>query len=304
MGENSAVRVNFQPSVPKPESSLPLPRSCPMRLYRSQTTGRREKWYAICLLALVFSLFPAASADNPPRQACSGTSLPKGCTECRSAGDPTSTSIEGGGDALQNPRGLPVYPLYYNVSTGPGVSPCGEGPPVGGPHASDTKAVPGGSLRLLYPPEGEQQLMGRGSLIDGRYLLVELLHPRPWELRRAASPEKGAFGGLDGPTLQRQAQPQLPAPVASTRSCCDEGVGVQTTAPSGTIGLWPSSGARSSTRPRFSSHPLLLPPGLPTAGAAPTGAALAAAVVSVRSKLVVARQRGAGAEGFCIDPFM
>lgn len=305
MGNNSSVWLDPQPFALKAASFLPLPHPYSMWLSRSERTRGRERWYAICLLALVSYLAPAAaSADISPHHACSDTSLPKGSIGCRSAAGPTSTSV-GGGDPGQNQGCLPVYPRDHNISAGAAVSPCDEEPPAGGPQASETDAEPGGSLALLYPPEGEKQLVGWGSLIDGRYLLVDLLHPRPWEPQSAAFPEKADFGGLDDLTMQHQVQPQLPAPVPRSRSCCNVGLGVQKkTAPSGTTGLWPSSTGGSSFRPPISAHPLLLSPGLQTATTAPTGAALAAALVSVRSNFVVPSQRNTGAEGFCIDPFI
>ncbi|CDJ68620.1 hypothetical protein, conserved [Eimeria necatrix] len=151
---------------------------------------------------------------------------------------------------------------------------------------------------------GEESIVGMGSLVEGKYLLLEQLHPTLWAF--SGVPEDS--GSTDG-QLQIHLKPSDAAsahesvPPATRSSCYDDGGIDQSTTWKQTNGSW----SRTSEPPYLSSEPrsrpLLLPPGIGAAKVT-TGAALAAAVVSVRFDVVISRQAGAKSQGFCIDPSM
>ncbi|CDJ37035.1 hypothetical protein, conserved [Eimeria tenella] len=154
---------------------------------------------------------------------------------------------------------------------------------------------------------GEEKIVGRGSLVEGKYLLLEQLHPTSWAFSGVPE-DSGSTGGQ----LQIHLKPSDAASAhesvapATRSSCYDNGGLDQSTTWKQTNGSW----SRTSEPPYLSSEPrsrpLLLPPdkGAAKATTGATGAALAAAVVSVRFDVVVSRQAAVKSQGFCIDPSM
>ena len=162
------------------------------------------------------------------------------------------------------------------------------------------------SVRDHYQEKKEERVIDRGSLIDGKYLLLELLHPPLWALEAADEYKERPSGLLQiypGAAAIDAAAPVAAADADSTAaassSCYEESGSYQSQT------AVPPAADASRLLPGWGLHQRLLLPGSATAAAAtPTGAALAAAVVSVRSDVVLSRQLRSGAEGFCVDPLM
>lgn len=152
--------------------------------------------------------------------------------------------------------------------------------------------------RLSYPLA--EELPSAGTLIAGRYLLVDLIHPHP--LKPFAQPEREPedLRSLKESSLQLQIRRQPSAPILVGRSC------------SGTSGKGQSTGQTCWWQWQWRSfeladppiHQLLLLSGIVTIRTVPVGDALAAAVISVHSELAVSRKSDNLSDGLCIDPYM
>lgn len=157
-------------------------------------------------------------------------------------------------------------------------------------------------FRNRHQEKGEERVVDRGSLIEGKYLLLELLHPPLWALK-AADASKGEPSGLlqiHPGSVECDTAAVTDSAAAGSGSCFEESSGDQWPTRQRT----PQSAETTRWLPGWARQQRLLLQEVAAASAVTTGAALAAAVVSVRSEVVISRQLHAGPEGFCVDPFM
>ncbi|KAL8273296.1 hypothetical protein Esti_002797 [Eimeria stiedai] len=279
-----------------------------LRVASSQYIRDRGVWSAVLFLAVVAaSLFPlAAAAQCASRQICTEPSLGKNCS-----GDRDFTKTDSArslcGDrrdeqdclevdvasvwSLDSAEAASTGLVFFEQEQGGIVMP-----------ASHMKASAVTLVRLFYAPEDEQQPVGKGTLVDGRYLLIDLLHPPGRKRPQAAFPKGIDFTDSDDLALQLQSSPHSPH-TAADRGGCEDGDRDHWTTQSSSTGLWQwlRDSPSTSAIPGFS---LLLTPAGRAALTAGAGAAFAAAVVSVHSELVLAKLRDQPLEGFCIDPFI
>ncbi|KAL8433645.1 hypothetical protein ACSSS7_003743 [Eimeria intestinalis] len=267
----------------------------------------RKVWGAALFLAVVAaSLLPsAATAQCASRKKCTESSAGDNCSGDHGlAKTDGSSSTHGdrrnGQDCLEEDVAFGSVDSAKATATGLVSFEKQEG---GTLPVSHTEASAVSVVRLYYAPEDERQPIGKGTLIDGRYLLIDLLHPPRRNRPQARVTRAADF--IDSSDLALQLRSSSPsAHSAADRGSCEDGDRDHWTTQSSSTGLWQWLKDSPSSSSVSGAFPLLLPPAGETALTARAGAAFAAAVVSAHSELVLAKQRGQLLEGFCVDPFI
>ncbi|OEH74402.1 kinase-like related protein [Cyclospora cayetanensis] len=173
------------------------------------------------------------------------------------------------------------------------------------PASPDAMAMPLRRARPFYASKEAFAPVRRGSLIEGKYLLLEQLHwpvlpASPRDAVEALSVEGEGNEDSRGANVQLKVQRELPAlPDISSSSYpfIDDQQKTFAESESLRVSWWNGD--------LFAPADLPISPLLPSpAEHAESRTALAKAIVSVYSELVLSRKPMEKAEGFCIDPFM
>ncbi|XP_026192783.1 uncharacterized protein LOC34622453 [Cyclospora cayetanensis] len=173
------------------------------------------------------------------------------------------------------------------------------------PASPDAMAMPLRRARPFYASKEAFAPVRRGSLIEGKYLLLEQLHwpvlpASPRDAVEALSVEGEGNEDSRGANVQLKVQRELPAlPDISSSSYpfIDDQQKTFAESESLRVSWWNGD--------LFAPADLPISPLLPSpAEHAESRTALAKAIVSVYSELVLSRKPMEKAEGFCIDPFI
>ncbi|KAL8452301.1 hypothetical protein Emag_002420 [Eimeria magna] len=308
MGRSAAVDLSVLPHTSHARLSCWSARFSPMqRVAPFQYIKDRGMWSSLLFLTVVAaSLLPsAATAQCASRQVCTESSSGKNCSRDLAKADAGSSIHDDrrSGESCLEVDVASARSLVSAEAAATGLLSLEQEQGAIVMSASHMKASVLSVVRLFYAPEDEQQPVGKGTLIDGRYLLIDLLHPPRRKRPQAAFARDTTFIDSNDFALQLKGSPPSPRTAADSGGC-EDGNRDRWTTQSSSTGLWqwlrdsPSSSGVSGV------FPLLLSPAGEAAHTARAGAAFAAAVVSVHSELVLAKHKGQRMEGFCIDPFM